>query len=1264
MKTRLLSLLLILSLNLSAQSQDFKFSSKQITANDSIFLINLPQLKLPDNYKSGNTKELPDFLDNSQLAFFRPVFNQFGWSCGQASSIGYNFTYEINRTRDLAADTNTTQYHPAFTYNFFTGGENSVGVCYYYTFDAIKHAGCPTIQDFGEINNGLTVWMDSYEKYYRAMKNRIDDVYSIYVGDEEGLLTLKHWMNDYLDGSENGGLANFYTDLGSYTVLPPESPEAGKNVIIHFGAYTGHSMTFIGWNDSIRYDYNEDGLFTNDIDINNDGLVTMKDWEIGGVILANSWGDGWADSGFCYVMYKVLAEEKLDGGIWNKSVNVIKVKEDYTPLLTYKVTLKHDCRNKIKVIAGISNDTTSLLPEKTMEFPIFNFQGGNYYLQGDNSAESFKTLEFGLDVSPLLSYVENNEPSRFFFNVQEHDPNNEGTGDLLAFSIIDYTNGENEISCQQTPMALFENGITSVSVVHTINTDKVHVETEDIPPFTPGNAYTVQIGATGGLEPYNWEIAMNYYENQEEETYPNIENEQLTPTNNNNGYAIKALDFPFPFYGKTYDTVMVHTDGFIMFRETSLPLPYQVNDMVLFRYETMLAPFLKKELLIASPQDKLLYEGNEDYAAFRWKENILTDEGMVLVDFSCILYPDGRIEYYYYDLNLDETLNWITGISKGDGENYQVSGFSNLLPVKTDHKTIFIPENYLSQIEIDNNGFLSIDPDDETQIYSVSVRVTDENEIFDTKSYQLSSGLKYSYSISSGDDDKVDYGETAYIDFEITNTTSETLSDVILNGGITDDYVNLVDDTEVIGDIAPGQTLEFENALAFDVSEFVPDAHSINIGLAFNATEKSWEANMHLTANSPLITIGELIIDDGNDNKLDPGDTVNLIFRLENKGHASIGPVSGLLENTDPFITFLSTANLDFGTVYEGAVIFDTVTILVDEDTPEEQLTVFNLSINALPLVQIEESYELWIGRHLLLLIELDPQSVSGPAILSAFEELGLTSYYTDQFPVHLNDYRNILITLGRFNNQYILSGYEGEQLASYLNLGGNIYMEGGRTWVDEPQTAVHPMFHTGIEDVSWHEVDSLFGLPFTLSSGMQFSYSSPIPYFNFYFIPDDTAYSVLYGQLDSNIYMTAYNNGNYKTIASALDFGGIDDGEYPSTKKKLMAGILDFFGIEGLITSENEMAQNKNSIGFSCFPNPTSGKTEFVFELDKPGIVNLDIISMNGKERMNVISKKTFSQGQTRISWDGTDRNLLPGVYICRLSTSDEVSFIKLVIK
>ena len=133
--------------------------------------------------------------------------------------------------------------------------------------------------------------MSGYDQYYSAMNNRISKVRSIYVGDEEGLLTLKHWLNDHLDGSETGGVASFIAcSPYGYHALPPESPHSGEVVMTEWCGDPVHGMTIVGYNDSIRYDYNEDGKFTNDIDLNDDGIINMKDWEVGALKFANSYG--------------------------------------------------------------------------------------------------------------------------------------------------------------------------------------------------------------------------------------------------------------------------------------------------------------------------------------------------------------------------------------------------------------------------------------------------------------------------------------------------------------------------------------------------------------------------------------------------------------------------------------------------------------------------------------------------------------------------------------------------------------------------------------------------------------------------------------------------------------------------------------------------------------------------------------------------------------------------------------------------------------
>ncbi|MFA6352439.1 MAG: hypothetical protein WCW86_08965, partial [Bacteroidales bacterium] len=55
-----------------------------------------PLYPVPEAYYLKSNPTLPHKVDNSTLPFFPPVFNQFGYSCNQASSVGYVFTYEIN----------------------------------------------------------------------------------------------------------------------------------------------------------------------------------------------------------------------------------------------------------------------------------------------------------------------------------------------------------------------------------------------------------------------------------------------------------------------------------------------------------------------------------------------------------------------------------------------------------------------------------------------------------------------------------------------------------------------------------------------------------------------------------------------------------------------------------------------------------------------------------------------------------------------------------------------------------------------------------------------------------------------------------------------------------------------------------------------------------------------------------------------------------------------------------------------------------------
>ena len=106
-------------------------SLEKISKIDSVYLCGLPQLPIPEKYTGPNAPLLPQSLDNSTQSCFRPPYNQAGYSCGQAALVGYNYTYEVNRLRELPGNVSENQYPTHFTWNFWNSANLYGGVSYF-----------------------------------------------------------------------------------------------------------------------------------------------------------------------------------------------------------------------------------------------------------------------------------------------------------------------------------------------------------------------------------------------------------------------------------------------------------------------------------------------------------------------------------------------------------------------------------------------------------------------------------------------------------------------------------------------------------------------------------------------------------------------------------------------------------------------------------------------------------------------------------------------------------------------------------------------------------------------------------------------------------------------------------------------------------------------------------------------------------------------------------------------------------------------------
>lgn len=396
----------------------------------------VPVLSLP--MLGGLADALPERVDNSTKQYFRGIFAQKHGSCAQASGIAYVYGYEVNRMRGVAATDAAHKYPTHWTYNFVNRGYDR-GSWMMWGWEVGKSMGIPNAKAYGtETGYSLQHWPSDYVVYENAIDNKVNYYFVMKTSTKPTLDQVRRYLWNHGAEGREGGILSFAAGWSTGYAearIPDGQYQAGKKLITSFGASVNHAVTFVGYDDKICYDFNQDGACTDDVDLNGDDKIDLIDRETGAFIMANSWGTRWGNDGFIFVPYRLTALDPKDGGIWQQQVYGVVPAADKDKTLVLRVTMQHDKRDQLKLMSRYIRDKDTNDNKEPVYYRYYGLQnsGGSYPLNGkDNGA-----VAFGLDLRTLLA-KENMKKALDIGSVV--DSLGGGVGKIASVEIVDYLN--------------------------------------------------------------------------------------------------------------------------------------------------------------------------------------------------------------------------------------------------------------------------------------------------------------------------------------------------------------------------------------------------------------------------------------------------------------------------------------------------------------------------------------------------------------------------------------------------------------------------------------------------------------------------------------------------------------------------------------------------------------------------------------------------------------------------------------------------------
>jgi hypothetical protein len=162
-------------------------------------------------------------------------------------------------------------------------------------------------------------------------------------------------------------------------------------------------------------------------------------------------------------------------------------------------------------------------------------------------------------------------------------------------------------------------------------------------------------------------------------------------------------------------------------------------------------------------------------------------------------------------------------------------------------------------------------------------------------------------------------GETVELNVTVGNGGQSNATAVTATLSTTDTYIAIVDSTEYLGDLAPGQHV-FNGAFAIDIADDCPNEHYATIEITFDeAARDSWTDDHTFRVYRPVFVQNLNDVYDGptGNGEPDPGETVTLTIDVLNEGNGDADLVAGTLRYPSGEVT-ISDSTDTWGDIAAG----------------------------------------------------------------------------------------------------------------------------------------------------------------------------------------------------------------------------------------------------------------------------------------------------------------------------------------------------------